>query len=105
MRLSNIYEVYPKETTQLVDLQLEGMPTPALKVFRDKSLQTLLLVVRLTEYNGIYGIEVRDPRCKTAEGIGVGSTLGDLRRLHKDLSTQWGEGCCDSKFPGAGYVF
>jgi len=41
---------------------------------------------------GVSGIEVRDARFKTRNGIGVGSSLGQLRTTQKKLSIVVGEG-------------
>jgi hypothetical protein len=46
----------------------------------------------------IYGIKVHDPRFKTAQGIGVGSSIGDLRKtkLHFKFNREEGDGLiCD----------
>jgi len=38
------------------------------------------------------GISIADPRFKTAEGLGVGSSLGDLRNVYKTLAIEYDEG-------------
>lgn len=93
MSLEAIYKVYPKETTKQVDLHLEGMPTPALQVFLNKQSKNPSLVIRLEAPNGtISGIDVRDARFKLANGIGIGSSLGQLRKAYKNLSIDVSEG-------------
>jgi hypothetical protein len=44
---SAIYNVYSRQITKKVDLQLEGMPTPALQVFLTKDRQHPSLIIRL----------------------------------------------------------
>jgi hypothetical protein len=73
---SAIYRVYPRQITRKVDLQLEGMPTPAVQVFLTKDRRHPSLVIRLDgPVSGVYGVEVMDSRFKTARGIGVGSSF------------------------------
>ena len=79
--------------TKRVDLQLEGMPTPAVEIYLDKRSKSPSLVVRLEGPNGtISAIDVRDARFKMVGGIGIGSSLGQLRSLHKSLYIGSGEG-------------
>jgi hypothetical protein len=88
-----IYQIYSQEITRKVDLQLEGMPTPAIQVFLTKERTTPSLVIRLDgPQPGVFGIDVRDARFKTRDGIGVGSSLGQLRRTKKKLFFVVGEG-------------
>lgn len=88
-----IYRVYPRRITQKVDLQLEGLPSPAVQVFRTEDRRHPSLVIRLDgPGSGIYGIEVMDPRFRTAKGIGAGSSFRQLRRAEKQLSFVTGEG-------------
>jgi len=93
MKEADIYNIYPREITKKVDLQLEGMPTPAIQVFLTKGQTTPSLVIRLDGPRpGVSGIEVRDARFKTSDGIGVGSSLGQLRKRKKKLFITDGEG-------------
>jgi len=48
----------------------------------------------------LYGIEVHDPRFKTTQGIGVGSSIGDLRKskLHFTFSRDEGDGLIRDEF-------
>jgi hypothetical protein len=90
---SAIYMVYPRQITKKVDLQLEGNPTPAVQVFLTRDRQRPSLVIRLDgPVPGVYGVEVMDSRFKTAKGVGVGSSFGQLRKTEKQLSFVSGEG-------------
>lgn len=90
---SAIYRVYPRQITRKVDLQLEGFPTPAVQVFLTEDRQHPSLVIRLDgPVRKVYGVEVMDSRFKTARGIGVGSSFGQLRKTEKQLSFVSGEG-------------
>jgi len=72
--------------SKLVDLMSEGDFTPALEIRLDPEQKepTLLASIWWTcSRFSIYGISIRDSRYRTSEGLGVGSTLGELRRYFK----------------------
>jgi hypothetical protein len=97
MAESAIYKAWPRELTRKIATYPEGIETPAVQIILSKDRKTPSLVVIL---NGqiIYGIEVHDPRFKTAQGIGVGSSIGDLRKtkLHFKFNREEGDGLiCD----------
>lgn len=107
MSLEQIYSVYPKELTKKVDGLLEEDRSPVHEVYIwldrnvDRDIEKPSLTVRLDRSDGgMNGVEVRDPRFKTAEGIGVGSSLGQLRRAHKDLYYSSGEGSLSAVVDG-----
>jgi hypothetical protein len=101
-----IYNIYPREITKTVDLQLEGTPTPAIQVFLAKDRSNPSLVIRLDgPQPGVYGIEVRDARFKTRDGIGVGSSLGQLRKTRRKLFISDGEGAIFAAVEDLGMSF
>jgi hypothetical protein len=101
-----IYKIYPRRITRKVDLQLEGMPTPAVQVFLSKSRRKPSLVIRLTGLNAtIDSIEVTDARFKTATDVGAGSSLGQLRRAQKLLAFVSGEGANGANAEDLGMTF
>ena len=68
---------------ELIDLKAEGMFTPLLKLTIDGRNDALRAYIGASERQLIVrGIDVRDPRFRTAAGIHVGSTLGELRKAY-----------------------
>jgi hypothetical protein len=103
---SAIYTVYPRRITKKVDLQLEGYPTPAVQVFLTKGRQRPSLLIRLEgPVPGVYGVEVMDSRFRTAKGVGVGSSLGELQKAEKQLSFVSGEGVIGALAEDLGMTF
>ena len=86
MTVNRLYEIVPREKVQLVDLFLEGMFSPAVVVPVDGASVARPLVARIRETwcndFTVDGIRVYDPRFRTRDGVGVGSTFADLRRLY-----------------------
>jgi hypothetical protein len=71
---------------RLVDLQLEGHFSPAVEINLGDSGAVPGLVARISQFPcyefAVSGISVYDQRFRTREGIGVGSTIGELRRTY-----------------------
>ena len=86
MAIDRVYEIVPRQKTELVDLFAEGMFEPAVVVHVDGSPVARPIVARIREsfcddYT-IDAITVYDPRYRTSEGIGVGSSLREVKRRY-----------------------
>jgi hypothetical protein len=73
--------VYREFNARLIDLKLEGYLTPALEIRLPGSERTSLIaeIGAFGDTLVVTRIRVLDPRLRTKEGIGIGSTYADLR--------------------------
>ena len=79
-----------RDRARLVDLKLEGHLSPALELKLYGAQLSASLIVELSPVSNqlvVSRINVIDPACGTAVGIGVGSTYGELRA--KDTRVDW----------------
>ena len=86
MTVDNALAIIGPGRSKLVDLQSEGIFNPALEIRFDPEQKEPSLVASIRwpcSRFSIDGISVQDPRFRTREGLGVGSTLGELRRYFK----------------------
>lgn len=93
--VESVEQAYPAERRRMVDLRLEGMPSPAVEVMPEGAGRPDALVAELIEQEGamrVWRIQVRDPMFETAAGIGVGDTVADLRATYAAERLIGGEG-------------
>jgi hypothetical protein len=91
MSIDDLYQAYGGKNMKLVDLFGEGMFQPAIEIYMDGAKA---LVAEVTARKGfvVGRIMVYDKRFRTTDGIGIGSTLDELRKRHavKILSGEGG---------------
>jgi hypothetical protein len=85
-----ILQLSRKYKLKEVDLFLEGMPgSPAIQLYDDEEL---LLTAEILN-NVVYRIITTSPRIRTQEGIGAGSTFGEVKQSYgKPIFLGAGEG-------------
>jgi hypothetical protein len=91
MEVDGLYNKVGRDSTKIADQFEEGFFEPVVEVYMTTDTTKPSLVADLVgETLGPHRIQrftlgrivVYDPRFKTEKGIGVGSTLGDLRRTY-----------------------
>jgi len=93
MTPEQVESIFGKARIKRVDEQYEGMPSPALEIFADSNETKSALLVLDLDGGLVYRVNVKDPRYKTKEGIGVGSFLSELqKRCHEGPPKEEGEG-------------
>jgi hypothetical protein len=106
MSINDLYQAVGKQNTKLVDAYSEGYFSPVIEIYKGSSgVEKPAVVAEVmakcptsnskpsASYGFIVGrITVNDPQLKTNVGIGVGSTLGEIRRWYKVDWITFGEG-------------
>ncbi len=109
MSVDELYAKIGRDHTRLVDLFGEGLFEPALEGYLDggdRGKPSMVAGIGGREgCNHISGVAVADPRFKTAEGIGVGSTLGAIRKNYQVDWIDYGEGTLYSRVDQIGMSF
>jgi hypothetical protein len=84
MPVDEVLQLYGRERVRIVDLNKEGQFSPAIEIDVPGSSVRAAMLADIREFPcrtfSVSAISVRDPRFRTADGFGVGSTLAELQR-------------------------
>ena len=84
MSVSEVQKLLGRDRVQLIDWNREGHFDPALAITLPGADLSPAIIAPVREWPcveySIQGLQILDPRFRTAKGVGVGSTLGELRQ-------------------------
>ena len=90
MTVDEVYELVGREHARLVPSFRGAEFSPALDIqvpgFTAGAGLTASINERICGPFALWGIEVHDPRFRTSNGLGIGSTLGELKRMYRDAN-------------------
>ncbi|MFC1489573.1 hypothetical protein ACFL6K_00010 [Candidatus Latescibacterota bacterium] len=92
MNSNDLYSIFNKNMTKVIDLKLEGNYCPAIAIFFDEKMEKPSLVAEISQEDDwhVWRIRVYDKRYKTKEGIGIGSTYGEINKTYsKKYNVGW----------------
>ena len=94
MTVDSLRTVFGRENIRLVDLDLEGQFTPALQIFVPSQPGKPIASAEIRELCGfrISRITAMSPLFRTADGLGPGSTVAEIRRKYPTASLNREEG-------------
>ena len=86
MSVDEVYQLFGRDNVSLVAEFREGMFSPVLKVRISGATAIPAISIDIREWPcgefSVWGIVVFEPRFRTQDGFGVGSTAGELRRSY-----------------------
>ncbi len=101
--VEGLYRIYNRDwhVIRLIDRHFEGSFTPGIQVYvHDFDIPAFVAGFRWQRADReLTSITVYDRRFKTAQGIGVGSTLGKLRQYYEISEIYFGEGLLAARVP------
>jgi hypothetical protein len=96
MTIDNLHALHKPSSTRLVASYPEGMFIPLLEVYQEgdtnKSIPSLVIGIDKNIDWIVGSIKVNDARFRTDKGVGVGSTLGAIRKAYAVKWIGFGEG-------------
>jgi hypothetical protein len=96
MTIDELHTRYEPSSTKLVATYSEGMFAPVREIYQSGSTKKerpqLVIAIDKDRDWIVDSIQVNDARFRTAKSIGVGSTLGDIRKAYAVKWIDFGEG-------------
>ncbi len=96
MTIDALHTKYEPRLTKLTTRYPEGMFSPVLEIYLNEESQgiepSITVMIDKEDDWLVGGIYVKDKRFRTGKGIGIGSTLGDIRKAYKVNWIGFGEG-------------
>ena len=83
MKVESLFDLYGAANVRLVQESSEGTSFPVVQVYTASEPTAPAIVARILQRCGrsyVSGITVHSPAFRTPEGLGVGSTVGEIRR-------------------------
>ena len=108
MTINALLAKYGRGSIKIIDRNLEGTFSPWIEITLDRgasSLPSLLVEISWEKEWVVNRTIIYDKRFKTDKGIGVGSTLEDVRRLYKLDWISYGEGSLFARVSDIGMSF
>jgi hypothetical protein len=109
MTIDDLHAMHKPSSTKLIARYPEGMFTPMLEVYLEgdtnKSIPSLLIGIDKNRDWIVGNIKVNDARFRTDKGIGVGSTLGDIRKVYAVKRIGFGEGALYANVEDVNMIF
>ena len=105
VRVDELYSKVGRQNTMLVDKLTEGYFSPVIELFLGPDTKHPSMEATVGSGFTIANITVFDSAFKTDNGIGVGSTLGDIRRKYKVDWIDFGEGPLFARVEAIGMSF
>jgi hypothetical protein len=97
MSVEEVYKAYGSKWVDKLEIDptSQESPGPDLQIFVDepgRHIASLLVYLDNDNHKKVDWVSVSDERFKTVKGIGIGSTLEEIRGKYRDfILTKWGE--------------